>query len=163
MYTTTFINTGKHIFRWFSLYHIIKSSIHHKYTLQKKVMQHDFDWLYFFYPGFVFIKLDIPGKPVYLPFDWCLICSDCFTEACVRVGWVNWGQCQKGRVAKFIGFYGKCVLGHVSCRSFCERMHACPLRPGPFIVPKSSETEHHAEFQIVMQFWNIYFLTLRLI
>ena len=47
--------------------------------------------------------------------------------------------------------------------SFCERMHSYPLRPGPFIVPKPSETKHHAEFQIVMQFWNIYFLTLRLI
>ena len=87
----------------------------------KKVTQHDFDRLYLFYPGFdLFITLDIPGKPVYLPFDWCLICSDCFTEACV--GWENWGQCQKGRVAKFIGFYGKCVLCHVSCRSFCERI-----------------------------------------
>ena len=39
------------------------------YTPFKKVTQHDFDRLYFFYPGFVFIKLDIPGKPVYLPFD----------------------------------------------------------------------------------------------
>ena len=38
------------------------------YTL-KRVTQHDFDRLYFFYPGFLFIKLDIPGKPVYLPFD----------------------------------------------------------------------------------------------
>ena len=47
--------------------------------------------------------------------------------------------------------------------SFCERMHTYPLRPGPFIVPKPSETKHHAEFQIVMQFLNIYFLTLRLI
>ena len=46
--------------------------------------------------------------------------------------------------------------------SFCERMHLYPLRPGPFIVSISSETKHHAEFQIVMQFWNIYFLTLRL-
>ena len=45
--------------------------------------------------------------------------------------------------------------------SFCERMHSYPLRPGPFIVPKSSDTKHYAEFQIVMQFWNIYFLTLR--
>ena len=32
----------------------------------KQVTQHNFDRLYFFYPGFVFIKLDIPGKPVYL-------------------------------------------------------------------------------------------------
>ena len=82
----------------------------------KKVTHHDFDRLYLFYPGYVFIKLDIPGKPVYLPFDWCLICSDCFTEACV--GWVNWGQWQKGRVAKLIGCYGKCMLCLVSCSPF---------------------------------------------
>ena len=67
----------------------------------KVTQPHNFDRLYFFYPGIVFIKLDIPGKPVYLPFDWCLICSDCFTEACL--GWVN-----------FIGFYWKCV--HVMFR-----------------------------------------------
>ena len=35
----------------------------------KKGTQHDFDRLYFFYPGFVLIKLDILGKPVYLPID----------------------------------------------------------------------------------------------
>ena len=35
----------------------------------KKVMQHDFDQLYFFYPGFLFLKFYIPRKPVYLPFD----------------------------------------------------------------------------------------------
>ena len=28
------------------------------------------DLIDLFYPGFVFIRLDIPGKPVYLPFDW---------------------------------------------------------------------------------------------
>ena len=38
------------------------------YTPFKKVTQHDFDRLYFFYPGFLFIKLHIK-KPVYLPFD----------------------------------------------------------------------------------------------
>ena len=43
------------------------------YTLQK-VTQHDFNQVYFFYPGFLFIKLDMYGRPVYLPFDWCLIC-----------------------------------------------------------------------------------------
>ena len=40
----------------------------------KKVTQHDFDRLYFFYPGFLFIRFDIRRKPVYLPFEWCLIC-----------------------------------------------------------------------------------------
>ena len=33
------------------------------------VTQYDFDLLYFLYPGFVFIKVDIPEKPGYLPFD----------------------------------------------------------------------------------------------
>ena len=66
---------------------------------------------YISYPGFVFIKFDIPRKPVYLSFDWCLICYICFTGACA--GWVNWGQCQKGKVAKLIGLYGKCMLCQV--------------------------------------------------
>ena len=35
----------------------------------KKVTQHDFDRLYFFYPGFLFIKFDTTRKPVYLPFE----------------------------------------------------------------------------------------------
>ena len=121
------------------------------YTLQKKVTQHEFDRLYFFYPGFVFIKLDIPGKPVYLPFDYLL-------------GLFQWGVC---RVSK---------LGAMSKRKSCKidrivwKMHAmscfvsvCTRTHCPFIVPKSSETKHHAEFQIVVQFWNINFLTLRLI
>ena len=34
----------------------------------KKVMQHDFDRLYFFNHGFIFVLLDIIGKPIYLPF-----------------------------------------------------------------------------------------------
>ena len=38
------------------------------YTPQKKVTQHDFDRLYFDYLGFLFIKLDILRKLVYLPF-----------------------------------------------------------------------------------------------
>ena len=101
----------------------------------KKVTQHDFDRLYLFYPGFVFIKLIYPGKPVYLPFEWCLICLDCFTEVCV--GWVNWGKWQKGRLAKLIGFYGKCVLCLVSCFPFvsacthtrCARAHSLYRNP----------------------------------
>ena len=31
----------------------------------KKVTQHDFDRLYFFYPGFLSIKFAIPRKSVY--------------------------------------------------------------------------------------------------
>ena len=40
----------------------------------KKVTQHDFDRLYFYYLAFLFIKLDIPRKLDYLPFHWCPIC-----------------------------------------------------------------------------------------
>ena len=43
--------------------------------------------------------------------------------------------------------YEKCMSCFVFC--FCERTYThthCP-----FIVPKSSETKHHAEFQIVVQ------------
>ena len=35
----------------------------------KKVTQHDFYRLYFFYPGLLSIKFAIPRKSVYLPFD----------------------------------------------------------------------------------------------
>ena len=52
------------------------------YTLQK-VTQHDFDRLYLFNQRFIFVILDITGKPVYSPFDCCLICYDYFTGACV--------------------------------------------------------------------------------
>ena len=86
-------------------------------TPLKKVTQHYFDRLFF-------IKLDIPGKPVYLPFDWCLICWDCFTGACV--GCVNWGQCQKWKVAKLIGLYGKCMVCHVLCFAFVN-VYTYPL------------------------------------
>ena len=64
-----------------------------------KGMQHKFDWLYFFNHGFIFVMLNITGKLVYLPFYWCLTCYDCFAGACV--GLINWGQCQKCKVAKF--------------------------------------------------------------
>ena len=46
------------------------------------------------------------------------------------------------------------MLCHVLCFHFvsvCTRTHC------PFIVPKSSETKDSAEFQIVVQFWSIYF------
>ena len=41
----------------------------------KKVTQHDFDRLYIFYPGFLFIKFDIPRKPVY-----CLLIDALFVR-----------------------------------------------------------------------------------
>ena len=93
-----------------------------KSTPFKKVTQLKFYRLYFFYPGFLFIKLDIPGMPVYLPFEWCLICYDCFTGA--RAGWVNWGQCQKGKVTKLIGLN---LLNYILYNGKCECMHAYPL------------------------------------
>ena len=97
----------------------------------KKVTQHDFDrlYMYIFYPGFLFIKLDIPRKPVYLPFDWCLICYDCFIGA--RVGWANWGQYKKGNVAKLIGLYRNCMLCEVLHFPFvnvCTRGYPLPIQ-----------------------------------
>ena len=86
-------------------------------------------------------------------------------------GLFHWGMCKMSKLGA-MAKRKSCKIDRIlwdmramSCfvLSFCERMHSYPLRPGPFIVPKSSETKHHAEFQIVMQFWYIYFLTLRLI
>ena len=56
-------------------------------------------------------------------------------------------------------------LHRLNTRAIAERFGKSKFAPaGPFIVPKPSETKHHAaEFQIVMQVWNICFLTLRLI
>ena len=108
----------------------------------KKVTQHNFDRLYFFHHGFIFIMLDIPGKPVYLPFDHWGVCrvSKCGAMSKMK-------SCNIDRIVwKVHGIVS--VYTHTHC---------------PSIVSKSSETKHHAEFQIVVQFWSIYFLTLRLI
>ena len=51
---------------------------------------------------------------------------------------------------------------HVSCFPFVS-VCTCTQCARATSLPKSSETKHHAEFQIVMQFWNIYILTLHLI
>ena len=118
-----------------AVYHVILFIKYSDVHPSKEVTQHDSDRSYFFYPGFIFIKLGIPENPVYLHFDWCLICSDCFTGA--RAGWVNLGQCQKGKVAKCIGLYRKCMLCQVLSFSFvsvCTRTHC------PFIAPNSSDT-----------------------
>ena len=77
------------------------------------------------------------------------------------LGLFHWGVCRvsklravsKGKGANLIGLYGKCMLCHVLCFTFvsvCTRTHC------PFIVPKSSETIHHAEFQAVVEFWDSY-------
>ena len=66
---------------------------------------------------------------------------------------------RRKKLAKLIGLYGKCMLCHVLCFPFVNKWTCTHCQ---FIAPKSSETKHHAEFQIVVQFWNIYFLTLRL-
>ena len=78
------------------------------YTLQK-VMQHDFNQVYFFYPGFLFIKIDMYGKHVYLP---------------NLLGLFYWGACRvsklgatsnmKGLYAELIRLNGKCALYQVS-------------------------------------------------
>ena len=47
----------------------MKDTAIHGIHPSKKVTQHNFDRLNFLYPGFVLIKLDILGKPVYLPFN----------------------------------------------------------------------------------------------
>ena len=54
----------------------------------KKVTQHDFDWLYFFYPGFLFIKLR---------YSW---------KACIFAFWLmpyvlamfHWGACRVSKL-----------------------------------------------------------------
>ena len=57
----------------------------------KQVTQHNFNWLYQFVYGFIFITLDIMWKPVYLSFHWYVIYCDWF--AGTWAGWVTWGQC----------------------------------------------------------------------
>ena len=112
------------------------------YTLQKsKIMQHDFDRLYFFYPGFVFMKLDIPGKPLDLPFNWYLIWWDCFTEACL--GSVNRGQCQKGKLAKLIGVQcmGIACYMYVMFCAFLLWAYARVPTAHSLYIPKSSEAK----------------------
>ena len=45
------------------------------YTLQKKLRNTTLiDYISLILDLYKFVKLDIPGKPVYLSFDWCLIC-----------------------------------------------------------------------------------------
>ena len=68
VYQTLCLSIGPILFSIYliSLGHILRQHNIND-TLQKKVMQHEFDRLYFFYPGFSFMKLDIHRKPVYLP------------------------------------------------------------------------------------------------
>ena len=127
----------------------------------KTVTQQEFDRLYFFYLGFVFIKLcRYPWKA----------CVFAFRLMPNLLGF-HWGVCKVSKLGAMSKrksckidriVHGKCDCAtcHVLCFPFvsvCTRTHC------PFIVPKSSETKHHAEFQLAVQFWNIYFLTLRLI
>ena len=86
-------------------------------------------------------------------------------------GWFHWGVCRMSK------------LGAMSKRKSCKidwilwemRAMSCfvpfllwayalvPTAPGPIHCTKILRNKHHADFQIVMQFWNIYFVTLRLI
>ena len=109
-----------------------------------KVTQHNFDRLYLFYSAFLFIKLDIPRKHVYLPLRLMPHLFGLFHwgECRMLVGWVNWGQWQKGReLCKIYRILWEMRAMSCFVLSFCERMHSSPLRPGPFIVPRSSETK----------------------
>ena len=103
-----------------------------KTTPFKKVTQHDFVRLYFFYPGILFIELDIPQKPVYLPFDWCLICEGCFTA---------WGACRVSKLGKTSKTkdckidwieWEMCVLSRFGL-SFCDSMHEYPRPVKAFV------------------------------
>ena len=52
-----------------SNFHEANLHLYRLYAPIKKVTKYNYDLLYFFYPGFVFIRLDIPGKPVYFSFE----------------------------------------------------------------------------------------------
>ena len=81
---------------------------------------HDFDRLYFIYPGFVLIKLDIPVKPVHLPFDWCRICYYCFTGVC-RVS--KFRAMSKRKSCKIDRIVWKMCAMSCFVLCFCEQMH----------------------------------------
>ena len=95
----------------------------------KKVTQHDFDQLYFFDPGFLFLKFDIPRKPD---------CLFAFRLMPYLLGLFHWGACRMSK------------LGVKSKRKSCKidqivwEMHVMPSFwlyariYCPFIVPKSS-------------------------
>ena len=76
------------------LRHVPLSSLIHP---SKKVTHHNFNRLYQFVYGFVFIMLGIIWKLGYLSFHWCFICYDCFAGTCT--GRLNWVQCPKINVA----------------------------------------------------------------
>ena len=54
----------------------------------KRVTQHDFDQLYFFYPGFLFIKLEIPAKA----------CLFAFRLMPYLLGLFHWGNVKKEKL-----------------------------------------------------------------
>ena len=57
------MKTGEYI------YALLMSALFQHEHPSKKVTQHGFDRLYFFNHTFIFVMLDINGKPVYSPFD----------------------------------------------------------------------------------------------
>ena len=87
----------------------------------KKVTQHDFDQLYLFYPGFVFIKLDIPIEILFI----CLSIDALFVKIVLlgaRAGWVNWGQYPAIKVSTWSDFME--MRARWSCALFfCDWMH----------------------------------------
>ena len=91
------------------------------FTPFKNLTQHDFDRLYFFCLGFLFIKLDdISLESLFI----CLLIDALFVRV-VSLGHMQGsklGVMSKKKVAKLIGLYGKCMLCQVlGC------MHAYPL------------------------------------
>ena len=65
----------------------------------KEVTQHDSDRSYFFYPGFYIHQVRYPWKACLFAFRLMPYLFGLFSLG-ARAGWVNWGQCHKGKVAK---------------------------------------------------------------
>ena len=141
------------------------------YTPFKKVTQHNFDRLYFFHPGFVFI--------IRYPWKACLFAFR-LMHLFVRI--VSLGrvyQCISGPISVILIKYHCSSLGSFIIKvggnvkkeklqkwSYCMG-NSCYVKPcasllwayahaptaHSLIVPKSCETIHHAEFQIVVLFF----------
>ena len=76
--------------------------------------------------------LDIPGKPVYLPFYWCLICYDCWDVN--RVSELN---------EKLQNLMGLQESGNL-CFVFDQ---SCVI-----VLANPSKTKHHAEKNATLNF-----------
>ena len=100
----------------------------------KKVTQHEFDRLYFFYPGFLFIRFDIPIESLFIA----------FRMMPYLLGLFHWGACRLSnlgvkskRNTKLIRLYGKCSA-MPSFELYARVPTAHSLRRNP---PKHRRTE----------------------